>query len=85
MTDAQTIAATGWILVALALHPEIKRRAQAEIDSVTHGERLPTCDDRERMPYLDAVVKEVYRWNPVGNLGQFFVAPTRTVQHVLIL
>jgi cytochrome P450 len=42
-------------------NPEVQARAQAEIDQVTGGERLPTYDDRERLPYVAALVKEVLR------------------------
>jgi cytochrome P450 len=52
-----------WLLVALALYPEVQARAQAEVDSVTHGERLPTYDDRASLPLVDAIVKETYRWS----------------------
>ena len=46
----------------MALNPEVMRKAQAEIDRVTNAERLPTLDDRPELPYIDGVVKEVYRY-----------------------
>ncbi|KAK0437376.1 cytochrome P450 [Armillaria borealis] len=50
---------------AMAMFPEIQTRAQAEIDSVTGGERLPSLDDRDegRLPYTLAVLHEVFRWH----------------------
>ena len=30
----------------MALHPEVAKRAQREIDAVTDGVRLPTLEDR---------------------------------------
>ena len=49
----------------MTLHPEVQRRAQAELDSVTGGTRLPTYEDRQKLPYIEAIVKEVLRWHPV--------------------
>ncbi len=43
----------------MAMHPDKQRKAQAEIDGVTEGLRLPTMADREHMPYVEAIMKEV--------------------------
>ena len=58
--------------LAMALHPDIMRKAQHELDDVTGRDRLPTFDDRPRLPFIDAICREVSRWNPVIPLG----APT---------
>jgi len=55
--------------VAALLHPEIQITAQKEIDAVTGRGRLPTFDDRPRLPFVDAICKEVLRWRPIGPLG----------------
>jgi len=55
--------------VAMLLHPDIQKRAQAELDSVTGRERLPTFDDRARLPFVDAVCKEILRWHPITPVG----------------
>ncbi len=60
-----------WFLVAMLLHPDIQKRAQAELDSVTGRERLPTFDDRPRLPFVDAVCKEILRWHPITPAGVF--------------
>ncbi|EIN06162.1 cytochrome P450 [Punctularia strigosozonata HHB-11173 SS5] len=39
-------------------------RAQEEIDSVVHGERVPGIEDMLSLPYTTALVKEVMRWYP---------------------
>ncbi|KLO09944.1 O-methylsterigmatocystin oxidoreductase [Schizopora paradoxa] len=49
-------------MLAMTLHPEVVRKAQAEIDTVVGSDRLPQISDRPRMPYTDAVLKEVLRW-----------------------
>jgi cytochrome P450 len=41
--------------LALVLFPEVQRRAQAELDVVIGRERLPTFDDRPRLPYIEAL------------------------------
>ena len=53
----------------MALHPEIMRRVQSEIDAATGRDRLPTFEDRSRLPFVEAVCKEVLRWRPVTPLG----------------
>jgi hypothetical protein len=54
----------------MVLFPEVARKAQAEIDIVVGCERLPTFKDRPRLPYINALIKEVLRWNSVTPLGK---------------
>jgi cytochrome P450 len=54
----------------MMLFPEVQARAQAEIDSVVGPERLPTLDDRDQLPYVCAMVKEVLRWAPPAPEGE---------------
>ena len=46
----------------MASHPEIVKRAQAEIDEVIGSQRTPALEDRGNLPYIDCIVKEVYRY-----------------------
>lgn len=55
--------------LALALFPEVQRRAQAELDRVVGRDQLPTFDDRPRLPYIEALCKELMRWNMVTPIG----------------
>ncbi|KAG2152614.1 cytochrome P450 [Suillus bovinus] len=55
--------------LAMVLHPDVQKRAQEEIDSVVGKERLPTFEDRASLPYIDAIVRETFRWEPVAPLG----------------
>ena len=50
--------------MALATHPHILAKCQAEVDSVVGPDRLPTHDDE--LPYIKATVRELFRWRPVG-------------------
>ncbi|CAK5277831.1 unnamed protein product [Mycena citricolor] len=60
-----TMAAVSTFFLAMLANPEAQATAQREIDAVTHGERLPDFSDREKMPYVGALVKEVLRWHVV--------------------
>ncbi|KAF7797385.1 hypothetical protein EIP86_008580 [Pleurotus ostreatoroseus] len=56
---------------AASLYSDIQEHAQAEIDSVLGRgwQRLPTFDDRQKLPYVNAIVLELLRWNPAVPLG----------------
>jgi hypothetical protein len=58
-------------VLAMVLHPEVQAKAQAEIDSVLGGCRLPEMSDRESLPYVCCIVKEVLRWWPAFPLGEY--------------
>ena len=55
--------------LVLALFPQVQRRAQAELDVVVGRDRLPTFDDRQRLPYVEALCKELMRWQMVTPIG----------------
>lgn len=61
--DTSVSTLTTFIL-AMTLHPDTQKRAQAELDAVL-GDRLPTFADKDDLPYVTAVMKEVFRWIPV--------------------
>ena len=54
----------------MALYPEVQKKAQAEIDAVVGPDRFPEFYDRPSLPYINAVVKELMRWNLVTPLGE---------------
>lgn len=53
----------------MLLYPDAQARAQAELDAVLHGARLPTADDADAMPYLRALVSEVLRLGLIAPQG----------------
>jgi hypothetical protein len=55
--------------LAMTLFPEVQLKAQEEIDRIVGTKRLPNFEDRANLPYVDAIVKEVLRWHPVGPIG----------------
>ena len=58
------------LFLAMALYPEVQKKAQAEIDAVVGPNRLPDFHDRPSLPYINAVVKESSRWNIVVPFGR---------------
>ena len=56
-------------LVACMLHPEAQKRARNEIDAAVGRDRLPTFEDRPKLPFVDAMCKESLGWRPVVPLG----------------
>ena len=55
----------------MILYPDVAKKAQAELDAVVGQDRLPNFADRERLPYINALLLEVIRWHsvtPTGNL-----------------
>ncbi|KAI9056287.1 cytochrome P450 [Trametes sanguinea] len=66
----ETTAGTLCILFLAMLHfPDAMKKAQAELDEVVGMERLPQFEDRERLPYLQALINETLRWRPIAVLG----------------
>lgn len=57
----------------MLLYPEVMRKAQAELDDVVGCERIPTFEDQKDLPYVEAIIKELLRWRPVGPLGGFLL------------
>ncbi|KAF8143725.1 cytochrome P450 [Mycena galopus ATCC 62051] len=62
-----TVSALISFIMLMALHPKVQNTVQHEIDSV--ASRIPRTSDLSRLPYLHAVLKEVMRYAPVGNLA----------------
>lgn len=65
----------GQIIAGAATYPDWVARARAELDAVCgpNAERLPQWEDRPKLKYISAVVKEGFRWRPnIAEIG----APT---------
>ncbi|TCD60834.1 hypothetical protein EIP91_009423 [Steccherinum ochraceum] len=59
-----TISTITTFVLAMVLYPEVQKKAQAEIDKVVGLDRLPVFGDREDLPYIDALLRELLRWHP---------------------
>ena len=49
----------------MVVHPAIQDKAQAQIDAVVGKDILPSIEDRPLLPFIDAISREVLRYNPV--------------------
>jgi len=57
--------------LVMILHPEVQRWAQAEIDHVVGKGFLPSIHNEKDLPYIMAIIKELFRWAPVVPLGTY--------------
>lgn len=53
----------------MTLYPEVQAAAHAEIDRVIGRDRVPSFEDRDKTPYIKAMIQECLRWNPAGPIG----------------
>ncbi|KAF7294023.1 Cytochrome P450 [Mycena kentingensis (nom. inval.)] len=56
--------ALGTFFLAMTLYPERQKAAQEQIDAVVGPTRLPDISDRDQLPFVEAVLREVLRWKP---------------------
>ncbi|KIY45954.1 cytochrome P450 [Fistulina hepatica ATCC 64428] len=64
-----TVSAIYSFYLAMALFPDVAKKAQEELDSLLQMKRLPSLEDRDDLPYVDALTKEILRWNSVTPTG----------------
>ena len=53
----------------MTLNPDIQKKAQEEIERVVGLDRLPESSDRTRLPYIECLLQEIYRWSTPSNMG----------------
>ncbi|KAF7789960.1 hypothetical protein EIP86_000908 [Pleurotus ostreatoroseus] len=64
-----SVSLTGTFISAILLHPDVQRKAHAELDRVLGQDRLPTLEDQPKLPYVTAILREGMRWRPVVPLA----------------
>ncbi|THU76219.1 cytochrome P450, partial [Dendrothele bispora CBS 962.96] len=88
-----TVSATATFFLALTLYPEVQSKAQEELDRVLGPGRIPSFKDRQDLPYVEAVYREVMRWHPALPMSlphkstediiyKGYVIPKGTILHV---
>jgi len=50
-------------------NPEVVTKAQEELDRVVGGDRYPTWEDEQNLPYIRACIKELLRMRPPNKVG----------------
>ncbi|KAF2128497.1 cytochrome P450 [Dothidotthia symphoricarpi CBS 119687] len=55
--------------LACLAHPEWIPMAQKEIEDVVGSDRLPTFEDLNKLPYIQAVIEETFRWRHLAPTG----------------
>lgn len=62
---------TGFAMIELLKHPEKLRLLQQEIDAISlePGQSFYTQDQLKKLPYLNAVINETMRLNPIASNG----------------
>jgi hypothetical protein len=69
--------------LAMLLFPDTQRKAQAEIDQVIGFDRLPEMSDLPHLPYLNNLVQELFRWQPVLPLGTSLGLGVSSAQYLI--
>ena len=53
----------------MVMYPDVQSKAHAEIANISHHNELSTVDEMESVPYVTALVLELFRWNATAPLG----------------
>lgn len=75
-----TASALGIVIMAAVLHPAATELAQQELDRVVGRSRPPGFEDVQDLLYVEAFIKETYRWRPVSPAG-FTHATTKAIAY----
>lgn len=55
----------------MSAFPQTQKKAQAAIDALLGGDRLPDHRDFEHLPYVQAIMLEVLRWGTAAPLCEY--------------
>ncbi|KAL0569646.1 hypothetical protein V5O48_012315 [Marasmius crinis-equi] len=75
----QTVSVLETFFLAMAMHRDVQRKAQEELDTVIGRGRVPGYEERPNLPYTEAVFRETLRWSPPLPAGVFRAAFTDDV------
>lgn len=70
IAGSDTIATTvEWAMAELIRHPNVLHKAQEELDSAVGSNRVVEESDVPKLPFLQAIVKEIFRLHPAAPLS----------------
>lgn len=69
-----------WVFSELLRHPKVMKKLQDEIQNVVTMNRMVDEKDVDKFPYLDMVLKEVFRLHPIGP----FLIPHESTEDITI-
>ena len=55
--------------ILVMVYSEVQREIQQQLDDILGMQRLPTSANHRKLSFIDCVVSECLRWNPVLPLG----------------
>ncbi|CAN2390045.1 cytochrome P450 [Pristimantis euphronides] len=58
-----------YAIILLLKYPDVTKKIQEEMDSITGSSRCPSLDDRMKMPFTHAVIQEIQRFTDITPLG----------------
>ena len=64
-----TVTSMRWLLIYMMYYPEVQAAIQKELDQVIGKDRMPGLKDRQKLPYLQAAVAEVFRITSIAPLA----------------
>lgn len=83
-TDTTSLFLKSTILM-LTSSPEAQAKAHKELDAVVGSDRLPNLEDYEKLPYVQAIVKEVLRIRPMVPIGvPYYVTKEEVIDNYVI-
>eukprot|EP00252_Welwitschia_mirabilis_P004560 TRINITY_DN14881_c0_g1_i1.p1 TRINITY_DN14881_c0_g1~~TRINITY_DN14881_c0_g1_i1.p1 ORF type:complete len:502 (+),score=9.60 TRINITY_DN14881_c0_g1_i1:436-1941(+) len=63
-----TMITVEWAMAELIKNPSVMKKAQTEIDEIVGRDRLLNETDIEKLPYVQAIIKETFRLHPAAPL-----------------
>ncbi|KAJ7149195.1 cytochrome P450, partial [Mycena crocata] len=55
-------------VLMMCRHPDIQRNAQRQVDTLTSVDSIPTMEDALKLPYVECIMKEIFRFSPPAPL-----------------
>lgn len=65
----KTVSSILTFVLAMLHYPEVQKKAQEELDCVLGVNQLPGFEHRDSLPYIEAIMLETLRWQPVTPVG----------------